>query len=229
MPSVRGSFEIAAFIIGHVRPGGGRDDNNNNVNVALDVHGILVNMAALLYVFPYSIAQSTAILAGAQLGADRPAEAVNVIILGVITVSLFGCLLSLGTYVLGDYWVALYSSDPSVSALFATSLFAFCLYLVTDNVKCATVTILRNTGQPGVTVVGNAVSCVLFILPMGWVVAVTWGHGLVGEWLVMCTGWLFCSIIYTVVLCRTDWTYQALQAKRRNEFISVSEEDDLTS
>jgi len=31
------------------------------------------------------------------------------------------------------------------------------------------------------------------------------------------------------VLCRTDWTYQALQAKRRNEFISVSEEDDLTS
>ena len=55
------------------------------------------------------------------------------------------------------------------------------------------------------------------MLPLGWLLAIKLGYGLVGLWVAMSISWIFATIMYLYVVLTTSWEEQADQAKERNQ------------
>ena len=212
---IRGSFEVAAGLVGLLG------------KTALAVHGIYVSIAVVLYMTPLAIALSTANISSALLGAGKAGEACDVICMGLWAVSTSGVCVAALIYFIGPYWARLYSSDREVLSLFEGMLPIFALYLVGDNMMCVTVTMLRSTGRPQVTVIGNAIACFALMLPIGWLVTVHLRYGLYGEWLTMGLSWLGSAFVYAGVLLATNWEDQVEQARQRiaKEIVIVQLQD----
>jgi Na+-driven multidrug efflux pump len=65
-----------------------------------------------------------------------------------------------GSLLLGllrPYWGSLYTNDHDIDALVYRTLPIMFLYLVVDSSKCITLNVLRSTGRPFITVLGNIV------------------------------------------------------------------------
>ena len=62
------------------------------------------------------------------------------------------------------------------------------------------------------------------MLPLGWILAITWRNGLVGLWLAMSVGWLVATVLYLAVVLGSDWQQQADNAKRRNNSSNESKD-----
>lgn len=58
-------------------------------------------------------------------------------------------------------------------------------------------------------------ACIVVMLPLGWLLAVRYGLGLVGLWTAMSIAWALATVIYLVVIQLSDWQKQA-DAARNN-------------
>ena len=58
---------------------------------------------------------------------------------------------------LRPYWGALYTNDRAIDALVYDTLPIMFLYLMVDSAKCITLNVLRSTGRPFITVLGNII------------------------------------------------------------------------
>jgi uncharacterized membrane protein len=59
-------------------------------------------------------------------------------------------------------------------------------------------------------------ACIVVMLPLGWLLAVRYGLGLVGLWTAMSIAWALATVIYLVVIQLSDWQKQADAARKRN-------------
>jgi Na+-driven multidrug efflux pump len=199
-----GSYEFMAMVSGRLG------------TVELATHGVYMTTCGIIYLVPQAIADATAVIAGNFLGLGDPGEAKSVIALGIaydMTIGLCGASVLL--FVLRPYWGAIFSSDPSVQAEVYDKMPIMFVYITVDSMKCITLNILRSTGRPQVTMVGNIFCCACIMLPLGWYLAITCGYGLWGVWGAMSVGWLSATLVYMTVLWFTDWEFQAKEAARR--------------
>ena len=66
------------------------------------------------------------------------------------------------------------------------------------------------------------VACIFVMLPLGWLLAVRYGLGLVGLWTAMSIAWLLATVIYLAVILFSDWQKQADAARKRNDLDNYS-------
>eukprot|EP01035_Chromulina_nebulosa_P023397 gene23397-30322_t len=206
-----GSFEMVAGIAGRLGA------------LPLAVHGIFMSTAGLFYLTANAIALATSTIAGNHLGDGNPVEAAAAVQTGIFIDFLYGIIggsLLLG--LLRPYWGSLYTNDHDIDALVYRTLPIMFLYLVVDSSKCITLNVLRSTGRPFITVLGNIVACIFVMLPLGWLLAVRYGLGLVGLWTAMSIAWLLATVIYLAVILFSDWQKQADAARKRNDLDSYS-------
>lgn len=72
------------------------------------------------------------------------------------------------------------------------------------------------------------VACIFVMLPLGWLLAIRYGLGLVGLWTAMSIAWLLATVIYLAVILLSDWQQQADAARKRNELGSDSKASTVT-
>lgn len=141
----------------------------------------------------------------------------QVVNIGIILDFLYGLLAgAVLLFVLRPYWGAMFTIDPAVKDMVFASMPIMFLYLFVDATKCVTLTILRSTGRPTITVYGNAFACLVIMLPLGWELALRQGQGLVGLWLAMSVAWMVMTVVYLAIVMRTDWRTQIIAKKGQN-------------
>jgi len=185
-----GSFETIASVAGKLG------------TIQLAAHGVFMSTAGFFYMCPAAISTASAVLVGNRLG-DNDAEGAKFFMkLGLWLDFAWGiCAGGVLVLVLRPYWAFLYTSDVAIQDVVVTTLPIMMLYITVDSTKCITLNILRSTGRPGVTVIGNVAACLFFMLPLGYFLALQKGYGLVGLWFAMSVAWLIATIgyIYSVV------------------------------
>jgi Na+-driven multidrug efflux pump len=201
-----GSYEAIASIAGKLG------------EVGLATHGIYMSTAGVFYLAPAAIATATSTLAGNRLG-DNDAEGAKYFIkLGLWVDFCWGILAGLFlVLILRPYWGPLYTNDEHVRRMVFENLPIMLLYTTVDSTKCITLNVLRSTGRPGITVVGNVVACLCVMLPLGYYLVVQRAYGVRGLWFAMSMAWLIATIYYLFVVVTTDWQSQADLARLRND------------
>jgi len=208
-----GSFETVAGIAGQLGP------------IGLATHGIFMSTAALFYQFPAAISQATAILAGNYLGNNDAVGCKFIVRLGLWVDFCWGVLAgSILVFFMRPHWASLYTNVKEVQDMIYTTLPILWLYMTVDSTKCITLNILRSTGRPGITVVGNVVACLCVMLPGGYWLALKLRYGLIGLWFAMSIAWFVATCAYFYIVVSTDWQLQADEAHCRN--VHAAEEDE---
>lgn len=141
-------------------------------------------------------------------------------------IGLFGASMLL--FVLRPYWGAIFSSDPDVQDEVYAKMPIMFVYITVDSMKCSALNILRSTGRPQITMVGNIFCCAGIMLPLGWYWAITMQYGLFGVWGAMSVGWFSATLLYLTILYRTDWDEQAQLAAKRNAVDQTPEEYNIS-
>ncbi len=200
-----GSYETIASIAGRLGA------------VSLATHGIFMSTASFFYRFPVAISIASAILIGNRLG-DNDAEGAKFFMkLGIWVDFAWGiCAGGVLVLVLRPYWGRLYTDVEDVRMMVSACLPIMMFYITVDSTKCITLNVLRSTGRPGVTVIGNVVACLCVMLPLGYYLALRMGYGLVGLWFAMSMTWVMATFGYLYVVVFTDWQQQADLARERN-------------
>jgi MATE family multidrug resistance protein len=207
-----GSFETVAGIAGQLGA------------IGLATHGIFMSTAALFYQFPAAISQATAILAGNYLGNNDADGCKFIVRLGLWVDFCWGVFAgSVLVLFMRPHWAYLYTNVKEVQDMIYTTLPILWLYMTVDSTKCITLNILRSTGRPGITVVGNVVACLCVMLPGGYWLALKLRYGLIGLWLAMSLAWFVVTCAYFYIVVSTGWQSQADEAHSRN--VHAAEED----
>eukprot|EP00607_Mallomonas_marina_P008797 CAMPEP_0182418716 /NCGR_PEP_ID=MMETSP1167-20130531/3085_1 /TAXON_ID=2988 /ORGANISM="Mallomonas Sp, Strain CCMP3275" /LENGTH=522 /DNA_ID=CAMNT_0024593049 /DNA_START=341 /DNA_END=1909 /DNA_ORIENTATION=+ len=197
-----GSYEATAVIVGRLG------------TVSLATHGIFSALAPIMYMTPISIAISSATLAGNMLGEGLAERAWHMVALGMWSDLVVGIIQGTLLFVLGPYWVHAFTTDTDVVSLVQSTLPVFMLYIIADDTKCGSLNLLRSTGNPAVTVWGNAIICYAFMVPLAYLLAFPAKMGIEGPWLAMTISWMIMIVLYSYVLWKTDWQQQADNAQK---------------
>ena len=201
-----GSYEVSASMAARL----------GALNLA--VHSIFMQTAGLFYMIPLGLATAASIRVGQALGAGRGDRAKDVAKLALMLHVAYPLVsATFLIVVLRPYWGSIFSSDDEVIQACSHYLPIMMLYLFFDHVKCVCMAILRGCGRAPITVYGNTLSCWLVGFPFAWLLVFHNRFGLWGLWSAMSSSWLAASLIYYIVILRTDWTDQVEQAKKRTE------------
>jgi MATE family multidrug resistance protein len=199
-----GSFELMAGLAGRLG------------DTSLAAHGIFATTSALLYMVPQALADATATVTGNSLGDAKAGEAKIAVVLG------FGATIACGVFnaallaCLRDSWGAVFTNDPDVLDAVSYFLPVVYVYILIDSCKCIALNILRSTGRPQVTAVGNFLACLFVMLPCGWLFGLHFQFDLFGIWGAMSLAWMVATALYIKIIYSTNWEAQVQSAKRRN-------------
>jgi len=164
------AFSVAAFLAGRLDP------------VALAAHSVVLNMAALSFMFATGIAQGASARVGNLLGAGRPDLAQHSAWLaigagaGVMTIAA-GLFVSLRHQL-----PALYTPDTAVIAAGAAILPIAGVFQVFDGIQAVACGVLRAIGRTRPAALANALGYWVLALPLGAWLSTRAGWGLAGIW-----------------------------------------------
>jgi MATE family multidrug resistance protein len=142
--------------------------------------GILLNIAALIFMAPMGLSTAAAVLVGKAYGAgDRPGVrrfgnlsfAVCIAVLSVVAVVVF--FTSEG--IAGGF-----TPDPALRRLVAGGLVLSCLFFVADGVQVVAANALRAQSDVVVPTVTHTISYSFVMCPLAWWLAIPMGMGLAG-------------------------------------------------
>ena len=200
-----GSYEIAAAMAARL----------GEANLA--VHSIFMQTAGLAYMVPMGIATACSISIGQYLGAGRGDRARDITRLGLMLHVVFPLLCgAVLLFFLRNTWSLIFTSDQDVADICSSHLPIMALYFFFDHVKCVCMAVLRGCGRAPVTVWGNCLSCWIVGFPLAYLLVVSPGHlELWGLWTAMSAAWATASAVYCIVIVRTDWNQEVMDAKQR--------------
>jgi len=155
-------------------------------------HQVAMNVAFMLYIFPWSVSIAASIRVGVSLGAgDRvAARRVGIVSMGVtVTAALLTSLLLLSQ---PHAIASLYTADPLVIAQAVSLLFFAALFQLSDAVVTPLQGVLRGYHDTRVSLVLNILAYWLIALPLGYVLGLTdWVFpmmGAQGYWISLVVG-----------------------------------------
>jgi len=166
---------------------------------------IVIRMASISFMpgFGFAIAAST--LSGQKLGAGKPDEAARYIWHTVIFCSFVMAGISILFFSVPEGLSRLFTNDPTLLALTPVPLriyASFAVFLAPTMVLSGG---LRGAGDTTFTMI--TMFCTRFIirLPLSWVLSISFGFGLTGVWIAMCSDFVIRALILSVRMKQGKW------------------------
>lgn len=166
-------FEVAAFASLNVVAGwvGG---------LAVASWGVVLNVAALIFMVPLGLATATSVLVGRAYGARDRHDVVRSAMIGFAVATAFGALVSLVVWPSARLIASGYTSDIRVIDIVAPALVLSCLFFLADALQVVVAQALRARGDVLVPTMTHMASYVLVMMPLAWWLALPMGLGVQG-------------------------------------------------
>ena len=178
--------------------------------LTLAAHQIMLNTVSVTYMVPLGISSASAVAVGQAIGRRSGREAIRA---GWMALALGGGFMTLAAMVLliapGQLF-RLYSHDPAMIRIGIPLLFVGALFQTVDGVQIVATGILRGWGDTRTPMISNFAGHWMVGLPTGYILATSFGLGVMGVWYGLSLG-LF--VVAIILLLR--WRYAAKLIERQ--------------
>ncbi|KAI8582725.1 hypothetical protein K450DRAFT_226613 [Umbelopsis ramanniana AG] len=182
---------------------------------SLAAQSVIWTTQTTLYTLPFGIGIAAATRTGNLLGAglSRQAKLAANIALGLASaIALFNCGLLL---TLRASWGSFFTDDPEVIALVARVLPFVAVFCIADTVAGVSDGLLNGQGRQKIAATINIATYYLTALPVGFWLSFSMGLGLRGLWLSLAISLFAACLVTVIIVLRTNWNQQALDACTR--------------
>lgn len=185
----------------------------NNPEETVSAIGILMQMTALVYVFPSSLSYGVSTRVAQELGRGRPVKAKTVASIGTIWGVFMGIVaMAFNVYAM-KWWGLMFTNSERVVKIVMSVLPVVGLCELGNCPQTAMCGALRGSARAKLGAHLN-LGCFYGVgMPVALICAFLLKLGLTGLWLGLLAAQGSCAVVLAVVLVRTDWYFQAEQAK----------------
>ncbi|KAJ2689797.1 ethionine resistance protein, partial [Coemansia spiralis] len=167
---------------------------------------IVLNTIALVYEVSCGLGYATTARIGNLVGAAKPRQARIAADVAYAASASVGALCTLFLMVAGDWWISIYTADPSVAREAAKLLPLACVIIIGDGMNGMGGAILRGLGRQDVSAAVLAVGLYCFGVPIGVLLAYRLHMELAGLWIGLCVSVLIATITQLLyVKLRVRW------------------------
>ena len=158
-------------------------------------HQIALNIASVVFMVPLGLASASAVRVGHAVGArDGPRARVA----GWTALALGGALmvgLGLGLFVFPTQLIRGFTADTRVIGIGTRLLVIAAAFQIFDGTQAVATGVLRGLGDTRTPMVTNIVGHWVLGLPVGYALCFSTGWGVVGLWVGLSIGLVFCAIV----------------------------------
>lgn len=158
--------------------------------------GILLNMAALVFMAPLGLGAAASVLVGKAYGAGNRAGVRRFGNLSFAVCTGFLIVAAIGIFLCADPIAAGFTPDPVLRPIVAGGLVLSCLFFVADGLQVVAANSLRAQSDVVVPTVTHTISYSFVMCPLAWFLAIPLGMGLSGiVWAVAVASLLAASLL----------------------------------
>ncbi|KAF0689718.1 Aste57867_18855 [Aphanomyces stellatus] len=186
-----------------------------DANLAIGSNNIFMGFRQIFFMVYMGLGVSSSVRVGNALGANDPARAKIAAIQTVSLSTLWAIFTSILMFCFRDLFPRVYTSDPAtlkltsqLMALNAPFQIVFAIWMVMQG-------IFRGSARPHEGALWNFLAILVVGVPTGWVLASTYHYGILGIWIGVSLGYLFCAIFGIYWLATVDWVQMAHEASAR--------------
>ncbi|MCO5548639.1 hypothetical protein L7F22_002098 [Adiantum nelumboides] len=175
--------------------------------------GILIQITALVYIFPSSLSLAVSTRVSNELGANRPAKARLSVMVASCCAVVVGIIAMAFTTTIRHTWGRMFTNDETILRLTAMALPIIGLCELGNSPQTTGCGILRGSARPAVGVKINLASFYVIGMPVAILLVFGLGFGFVGLWLGLLAAQATCAISMLLVMLRTNWLQEAERSK----------------
>ncbi|KIM42239.1 hypothetical protein M413DRAFT_70972 [Hebeloma cylindrosporum] len=196
----------------------------------LATQSVLLVSASTTFQAPFALSVATSVRIGNLLGEQKPKRAGVAANTSIVLAFLIACFTSSLFLVFRNQWAYMFNNDPTVVALVASIMPLLGVFQVFDGIAAVTAGILRARGKQFLGALLNLSAYYIFGIPLGLYLAFTHDLGLHGLWLGLTFSLVYCALLGTWLVLRTDWDHEVDKVKQRlkNEDKMRMREDEET-
>lgn len=142
--------------------------------------GIVLNVAAMIFMVPLGLAAATGVLVGQAYGARNPAAMARAGWLGLSVCAAVSFVISLAVAAGAPLIAGAYTRDAALAAAVVPALVLSTLFFVADGLQVVGAQALRARGDVIVPTATHTISYALFMLPLGYVLTFPLHLGVAG-------------------------------------------------
>jgi len=147
---------------------------------ALAGWAVVLNVASFIFMAPVGLSAATGVLVSRAYGAGDKAGVVRFALLGfAVTIGVLA-LVSIGVAAFAPQIARIYTTETALVAITAAALVLCCLFYIADGLQVVAAQVLRSRSDVLTPTMSHIFAYAIFMVPAGYVLAVTWGYGLNG-------------------------------------------------
>lgn len=187
--------------------------------------GILIQITALVYIFPSSLSLAVSTRVSNELGANRPAKARLAVMVASCCAVVLGVFAMAFTTTIRHAWGRMFTNDETILRLTAMALPIVGLCELGNSPQTTGCGVLRGSARPSVGVKINLASFYIIGMPVSIILVFWLQVGFVGLWLGLLVAQASCAISMLLVMLRTNWRLEAERSKDLKRNSGFGEED----
>lgn len=201
------AFEILALMCG-ILPG-------QEAIIGIGANNIVTNIALLTFMPYLGLGIAGSVRIGNALGAGYVHRAEVATYVTLCTAAVFSIVNMTLLLSFRKVLPWFFTTDLDIINQAEQLLLISAMYQIPDALNACAQGIFRGSGQQGLSAKFNFVAFYIIGLPLGYVLGIQLGYGVVGLWLGMTVGLLFVAITGVIVIFRSDWKKLAADAALR--------------
>ncbi|KAH7433817.1 hypothetical protein KP509_07G087900 [Ceratopteris richardii] len=176
--------------------------------------GVLIQVTALVYIFPSSLSLAVSTRVSNELGANRPARARLAVLVASCCAVVLGIMAMAFTTSIRHAWGKMFTKDETVLRLTAMALPIIGLCELGNSPQTTGCGVLRGSARPSLGVKINLASFYVVGMPVSIILVFGLKIGFVGLWLGLLAAQATCAVSMIFVMAKTNWIAEAERSKR---------------
>ncbi|KAI8336801.1 mate-domain-containing protein [Chlamydoabsidia padenii] len=200
------AYEIIALASGWIGDG----------TTSQGAQSVIVTSVAIFYTIPFGVGITASNRVGNALGAQRPQQADMAAKVALMAACLVAFINASILFFFRRHWAYLFTDDEDVVQAVFELLPVVAVFIFGDNVAGIADGLLNGQGRQHVGAWFNLAAYYVTSLPLGFFLCFQMEWGLQGIWVALMISLLVVAVATVVVVLRSDWYQESINAKNRS-------------